>query len=722
MASKIPAGLIPIGSLPSHVNREVNLMGVVTDFQPAARSRGKDWTCNFRLADSTTLDDGFKVRFFKPMEIELPKIESNGDVVILGRVKITSWSGMVTGLSTHASTWIVFPAVSIPEKASPGPLNLRFLPVKGYLPSQEHMRYAVELCNSRERSRYDASAPITISSSAQSSTATTATTISTPSLARRDKFALVKDVQIDKFYDLVGQVLKVYPGNGVVELYLTDYTSHQSLYNYEWGRDDPDTAEDEGNSLYGSSTSTNRKWPGPYGKHTLTVSLFSPHSYYAQNHIKESQFVFLRNVRIKFSKDAKMEGSLHTDRHNPDRVDVTILHNHSDERVKEVLRRKLQYGKQFQRQQEAFVQQHSKDADNQGEALAELTRGQKRKQAEQPKLTKAQQRKRKRKKQEEERQKRLEDAESSEDEGQKENTDPNADPYRVRVTHKPPKPTRLESPPPPKKPSNLNKNIRTNKPNIPTRPLTSILSLSAHALTTPKGTPYTLPFQNIKSRALVRIVDFFPPDIADFAVRKKRTSEFDVLSECSGESSSSEGDDRRRLPDDTDSEDDATSQRANDDNDGNRDHTPKWQWRFALVLEDASSSARPTTATQPAPERLTAYVTDADAVFLLKLDACNLRRRSQALAALRERLFLLWGDLEERKGRDAAEKRAEASSMPFECCIKEYGVRSRRQARAVSDGCASGEEEAHREGNQGCREEDNWGWERKFAMFGTTIL
>ncbi|KAL8761303.1 MAG: hypothetical protein Q9184_002572 [Pyrenodesmia sp. 2 TL-2023] len=659
------------------------------------------------------------------MELELPKIQSNGDVVILGRVKITSWSGMVLGLSTLATTWTVFPAASIPEKAPSGLLNLKFIPVKGYLPSQEHMRYAVELCNSRERSRYDPSASITISSSAPNSTATTATTTRTPTFGRRDKFALVKDVQIDKFYDLVGQVLKVYPGNGVVELYLTDYTSHSSLYNYEWGRDDPDAAEDGGNSLYGSSTSTNRKWPGPYGKHTLTISLFSPHSYYAQNLIKEGQFVFLRNVRIKFSKDAKMEGSLHTDRHNPDRVDVTIIHDHSDERVKEVLRRKMQYGKQFQRQQEAFVQQNSKDAENKGEALAELTRGQKRKQAEQPKLTKNQQRKLKKKRQEEERQKRLEDAESSEDEGQKENTDPNADPYRVHITHKPAKHTPLELPPPeqpPKKPSNLNKNIRANKPNIPTRPLTSILSLSTHALTTPKGTPYTLPFQNIKSRALVRIVDFFPPDIADFAVRRKDKSEFDVLSECSGESSSSE-DDRRRLPDDTDSDDDDETNQQHDDDDGNTEGTQKWQWRFALVLEDASSP-KSITATQPA-ERLTAYVTDTDAVFLLKLDACNLRRRSQALAALRERLFLLWGDLEERKGCDAAgegTERAEASSMPFECCIKEYGVRSRRPARIADVDAESDNEEGPHGQSKQRREEYNWGWERKFAMFGTTIL
>ncbi|KAI4172033.1 MAG: hypothetical protein LQ346_008664, partial [Caloplaca aetnensis] len=434
MACKIPAGLVTIGSLSSHVNREVNLMGVVTDFQPAARSRGTDWMCNFRLADSTTFDDGIKVRFFRPLEMELPKIQSNGDVVVLERVKITSWSGMVMGLSTLATTWVVFPALSIPEKAPPGALNLKFLRAKGCSPPQEHMRYAIELCNSRERGPYDASAPISISTSTPSSTAVTATTTGSPALGRRDKFTLVKDAKIDNFYDLVGQVVKVYPGNGVVELYMTDYTSNQELFNYEWGRDDPDAADGEDNSLlYGSAPSTKRKWPGPFGKYTLIVGLFPPHSYHAQNHIKEGQFVFLRNVRIKWSKDMKMEGSLHTDRRNSDRVDVTVIYDHTDERVKDVLRRKIQYGKHFQRQQEAFIQQNSKDADNNGEALAELTRGQKRKQAEQPKLTKAEKRRQKKKKHEEEVKKKIQDIndlESSADEGQKENADPNTDPYR----------------------------------------------------------------------------------------------------------------------------------------------------------------------------------------------------------------------------------------------------------------------------------------------------
>ncbi|KAL8714049.1 MAG: hypothetical protein Q9225_006652 [Loekoesia sp. 1 TL-2023] len=658
------------------------------------------------------------------MEAELPEIERNGDVVFLERIKITSWSGMIMGISSFSTNWTVLPAVCIPEKAPSGQLNLKCLREKGSSgTTQEQMRYAIELCNSQERGSYEASSPPNRSNSSLSTQIPieSSATASTPSSSRqRDKFSLIKDVQIDRFYDLVGQVVKVYPSNGVVELYLTDYSVNNLLYNYEWGRDDPDAEAPEADSFYTSASSTNRKWPGPFGKLTLTVSLFPPHSYFAQNNVKENQFVFLRNTRVKWSKDGKMEGSLHTDRRNSDRIDITILKDHNDDRVKGVLRRKLEYTKKFQKQSDAFV---------------EIARGQKRKQDEPPKLSKAQQRKRRKQQREQEARKKQNDLGSSDDEGNKEN----ADPYHVHVTpgsksssHKEAQLTPSTSPPPaqpPKKVGNLNKNIRTSKPNIPPRPLSSILSLSTHALKTPNGTPYTLSFQNINSRAVVRVVDFFPPDIADFAIRRKRKSEFDVLSDCSEGSSSSSDDGQRELPPDTDDDrDDINNSQAGDSD--NLKHDSKWQWRFALVLEDASSSS---TTPQQQNQRLTAYVTDADAVFLLKLDACNLRRKPQALAALREKLFLLWGDLEERKRDEGVEVEGKARSMPFECCVREYGVRSRKgrgkwREWDAGDECGEGGEEGGEfeegEGREEGREdeEENWGWERRFAMFGTTIL
>lgn len=699
MYFKSPQGFVPISSLPSHVNQEVNVIGVVTDFLPAARSKGSDWTCNFRLADETAYDDGVKIRYFRPMETELPQVEGNGDVVILQKVKISQWSGMIVGISSRNTLWTVCPATTIPEKVPAGRINLKCIKGKGSsAPTEEQMRSAIELCNSRDRTLFNTS-PATID---PSSTNQTQTPVAIPSTAgvpssitgRRDKFALVKDVQDRMFCDLVGQVVKIYPSNGVVELYITDYTSNSLLFNYAWGHGDDET-------------STLPKWRGPLGKHTLTVSLFPPHSYYAQGNVKEDQYVFLRNTRIKYSQDSKLEGSLHTDSRNPDRVDITIIRDTNDDRVKDLLRRKLEYTKQFSKQKDAFVS---------------MNQGQKRKQTEEPKLSKHQARKKRKKQREEEACKKKQQLAASDDDEEEDKE--NSNPYRVRITpnvksqdhqldHHSTPATSPQPKNPPKKPTTLNESIRASNLDIPTRSLTSILAHETYTI--PEGLSNTLPFRNIKSRAAVRVVDFYPRVLADFAVKKKQASEFDVLSDFEGDSNSSSDDDGHEpLPPDTDEEDtrekvDRNADQSDADDSG--DEKPEWEWRFALVLEDASAPSN----SKGANERMTLYVGGADAEFLLKLDACDLRRKPLRLAALGEKLFLLWGDLEERMNAAIEGKDGEGGkgvrSMPFVCCIKEYGIRSSRKPRNC-DGDVRGESE----------QEENHGWERRFRMFGTTIL
>lgn len=132
---------------------------------------------------------------------------------------------------------------------------------------------------------------------------------------------------------------------------------------------------------------------------------------------------------------------------------------------------------------------------------------------------------------------------------------------------------------------------------IAPRSVSAILSLDKHSNTTPAGTPYTLPFQNIKSRATVRIVDFFPSDLADFAVPCPKVSEYDILSDAEG---SEDGSDSGSQSADTISE-------IEDD--------PPWEWRFGLVLEDAMGPKTSEKAT------MKVYVAGQDAECLLKLDA-----------------------------------------------------------------------------------------------------
>lgn len=86
-------------------------------------------------------------------------------------------------------------------------------------------------------------------------------------------------------------------------------------------------------------------------------------------------------------------------------------------------------------------------------------------------------------------------------------------------------------------------------------------------------------------------MDFFPPDIADFAVPCPPVSEYDVLSEYEGSDS------------------------PGHQSDCQVDKTQRWEWRFALVLEDAKEIKNGKKT------QMKVYVADQDAVFLLKLDA-----------------------------------------------------------------------------------------------------
>lgn len=349
MHSATPPNFIDINTALTRLNLEVNVMGVVTDFLVPGPSRGRDWMSTFSISDLSyagTSDDGLKVRFFRPMASEMPAITGTGDVVLLRGLKIKVWSGMTIGLSTHGTSWAVFPAASIPAQTPSSAVSLvNIKELRAPAPNASEMQYAISLCNSRDRSAF--SELLSLPTDAAKAPLSSGVQLATRDW--RDKFSLIKDLSIGSYHDLVGQVLKIYPDNGRVELYITDYTSNSLLFYYERNIDDADLSGREGDEFnYASRNSVKRKWAGPFGKMTLTVTLWPPHSYFGQHDVKENDFVHLRNVHIKFSKDSKMEGVLHSDRRYPDRIDVTILkHDEDDDRVKEVLRRKRDYSKYF---------------------------------------------------------------------------------------------------------------------------------------------------------------------------------------------------------------------------------------------------------------------------------------------------------------------------------------------------------------------------------------
>jgi protection-of-telomeres protein 1 len=104
------------------------------------------------------------------------------------------------------------------------------------------------------------------------------------------------------------------------------------------------------------------------------------------------------------------------------------------------------------------------------------------------------------------------------------------------------------------------------------------------------------PFNICKYKANVRVVDYFPANIEDFAVGR-RESEYDLLSDYSG-------------GEDTDAEEDMRSFRN-----GKGFPRKNWEWRFALQVVDANPKS--------SKERMWLVVSNADAQMLFDLDAAE---------------------------------------------------------------------------------------------------
>ncbi|KAF4760343.1 hypothetical protein HAV15_008310 [Penicillium sp. str.  len=219
----------------------------------------------------------------------------------------------------------------------------------------------------------------------------------------------------------------------------------------------------------------------------------------------------------------------------------------------------------------------------------------------------------------------------------------------------------------------LNQHVKTRNYTVPTLPLEKILLAETHMNNAPGGIVYQLPFQNVNYHSQVRVVDFFPPRVEDFAVQ-------------------------------------TTSPPLFGNQNGATEPKFGWEWRFCLLVE----GVEPKSSKQQPREVMKLYVYGQDGDCLLDDDAFNLRGNPRRLEAIKEKLFLLWGNLEEEKSKAMASGQQSwgpVKSCPFECCIKEYGVRcTHSKDPNVMD--VDGEVCTH----LGC-----FGWERRFAMFGTTI-
>ncbi|KAI9736178.1 MAG: hypothetical protein M1834_001063 [Cirrosporium novae-zelandiae] len=612
MAVEKPKRFTDLQELSSLPNSFVNLMGVVVDFLPPNPSGGTDWQCTFCIEDEYC-SQKFKIKWFSAGPPGFPSIRNIGDVVMCERIKVSKYHGTVGGLANRhtRSSCVVLPVNLIPASIPSLDSELRILKKNACQrlgspkePSEADIRYAIFLCNSH-KSSLPAQKPNTQSNQKPH--------IQSNQKPRgfRDKFSTIDHIKIHNFYDLVCEVVKIWDAGDRVELSVTDYTENELLYDKTQGQDE-DYLEREGDPYdYVPRHSTDRaNENGPDGKRIIQVATWEATAVEAKDKFQVGDYIFLQNVRIKQNSSGKIEGIIYGDRNYPEKVMAWGL-DKQDGRVKDLLRRKRAYWSEVQQKPELF----QKDE------------GCKKRKVREEEKPKSESKKRKQK---------------------KEAVNVRGDVNLGRIS----------------KEFRLNQHVRTNRPD--TRYLRVPDIKKSRLTTTPDGhNEYIMPFENIVCRANVRVVDFFPPDLEDFAVFHQE-SEYDVLSDHSSD-------------DDYDDEPGSTQGR--------------WEWRFCLLVEDAEASA--TTAKGEAVEWLKLFVSGMDAEGLLNLTATDLRKDTKTLSKLREQLFILWGDLEERKQirRKALEERdnvndkgtlkLEPAPKAFPCCIQEYGIRSKENKDAL---------------------------------------
>lgn len=176
---------------------------------------------------------------------------------------------------------------------------------------------------------------------------------------RKRKFSLIRDMQFDCFYDIVGLVVKTFPGVGNYTVYVTDYSKNSMLHAYEWGKGatigaggDDDDYDYTGRGRTGGS----RDWPGPWGQYTLQVTLWDVHAIAARKILYDGAYVRLQNVRAKRNGDGRLEGALHGDRRYPERVDLDVV-SLDDPQVRQVIQRGKEYARRFENNKSRYEEE-----------------------------------------------------------------------------------------------------------------------------------------------------------------------------------------------------------------------------------------------------------------------------------------------------------------------------------------------------------------------------
>ncbi|KAK2008667.1 telomere-binding alpha subunit central domain-containing protein [Colletotrichum eremochloae] len=496
------------------------------------------------------------------------------------------------------------------------------------------------------------------------------------SLNVKDKFCELKDAKDGTFHDIIAQVVQDYHDYGdKIRLYVSDYTENSGFFNHMRTGQTGGSSRD--GDPFGYTTVKNSKssiWNGPFGKRSLQVTCWEPHATVIRNRVKNGSWVYLFNVQFKFgSNGMNLEGYLREDLNafrNKISVDVLDL-SEDPENIPSSLKNAIRRKRDYEKEEKALRKDQSAQ-----------TKSKKRPAPGQPedKPLNAKQRRA---------------AQRAQVEGKAKQDAAPVD-------------------------AGLNTQVIAEHPEQAIAPVSDLLEPAKYE-TTNQGASLSvdLPFNCAKYRTNVRVIDFYPNRLQDFARVRKQQAEYEALSDYSGEESEEEEED--------DDDDEGTL------NGFVRTSDWIWEWRFALRLQGVMTVPKGSKSRKD--DSFWVVVGNMDAQLLTGMDACDLRASPEKLEELRERMFILWGDLEEKKSKELANKRKKQkakvgknttgdrppdssdnegsggplkeaetiSNRPFTCCIYQYGIQVKE---SNPDKANAGE---------GKR------WERMFALFGTKI-
>ncbi|PNY29712.1 Uncharacterized protein TCAP_00370, partial [Tolypocladium capitatum] len=655
---KPPSGFVTVRDIldgKHGVGSKVNVIGVVTDFRAPIPTRGKDWKCQIRIFDQSVEYDGresLMLNIFWPQE-NMPDAGC-GDVIAIFAAKVQQYHSESISLCTNWTTDIhIYQADKIPDPPEEASVALRPSTRKQTSGlSKAELGFVAVLYHTIDKERLPAQEKFEDMRERSSNV--------------KDKFRELKDVLDGNFADTVVQIVRdPYDLGDKFTLWVSDYTENQLFFHFSFTGGN--VAEGQVGDPFGylakfSNSQKKAEWTGPFGKRSMQVTCFEPHASVIRNQgLSNGSWVSLRNMQFKLGHNgSNLEGYLREDRGaHGIKINIVPLNPTEDpESVSPQLKNAIRRLRDYEKAKKGQLKDMA-DAANAGrKRKADLGLD-----TEQPtKMNSRAQRKAERAK----KFKRVE-------------------------------PEKALIPVP-----DLSTQVKCENENKPTSFVAEILEPVHHTMMIDKEiVKLQLPFMNARYRTHVRVINFMPSKLEDFACPKKAASDFDVLSDKSGSESESELEPGQDMM-------------------TNFTVVRDWEWRFYLELEDAIVKGG------RQKKKVWVLVDNQAAQCLTSLDASNLRQDSKNLQALRERLFLLWGNLEEHKSQ--AERKAKAgkhseppehssdeeegrgkkppqvSNRSVSCCIRQYGVRvSEPDARKADAG-------------------DGKRWQRMFGLFGTRIV